>query len=573
VKNFCKTAAIGLCAAALFSVQAQIFVRSNLAGYYPNAEKRIVVMSSSDISAKPWKITDENGTVADEGKIGKSIAGKGDHSPLAFNYEVFFSKISKEGKYRFNIDGVEESYQIAVTKNPYSEAISSSLRWLRTQRSGTKDVLDRQPAHFGDSTAFVYYREGKEKDSEWSEDENGKTFDLMGGWYAGGDFTKMTSLIAYTSYCLIKAYNIAPESFSKKYSKSSLVDILDEAKFGLDYLLKVMPNDNDFIVNVGGYDSENGVRLPHEDIMEGKRTAYSILSSSDMGLAAAALAAGSAAFKSIDAAFAEKCKSQSIKIYNKIISEKLVPEWLEKDYPLHPDESDKDNLLLASAELYNLTGDADYLSKSKAYSDKLEAAGWAGWEVLNMPAQALIADKHNNAKKLFKEDLDDFLNNQNEQGNVWKLPLEYTVNGLYNCFVIGISAGLYEKAFGGNTYDGLVLDVLNYDFGLNNWGVSFTAVPSIKQSVKRFNLPVYKLQTRLFPEGAVSIGPCDREAHDEESKWILDDIRVNYCYPFNTKAVVFLDHYDDYMTMEARINGAAENIYLMTLANTIFGGK
>jgi hypothetical protein len=119
----------------------------------------------------------------------------------------------------------------------------------------------------------------------------------------------------------------------------------------------------------------------------------------------------------------------------------------------------------------------------------------------------------------------------------------------------------------------MVLDVLNYSFGINNWGVSFTAVPSIKQSIRRFNLPTYKLQTRLFPEGAVAIGPCDREAHDEESKWILDDVRVNYCYPFNTEAVVFLDHDDDYMTMESRINGAAENIYLMTLANTIFGGK
>jgi len=292
-----------------------------------------------------------------------------------------------------------------------------------------------------------------------------------------------------------------------------------------------------------------------------------------MGLCAAALAFGSSTFKNIDAAFAEKCKAQAVKIYNKAASGDFSPQWLERDYPLYPNESDGDDMLLASAELYNLTNDANYLTKAKTFSDKLKAAGWAGWDVLNMPAQALIADKHGNAKKLLKEDLDDFLGNRDSKGNIWKLPMEYTMNGLYNYFVIGIGAGLYDKAFGDKTYNVMIMDVLNYNFGVNNWGVSFTAVPNIKQSVRRFSLPIYKLQTRLFPEGAVAIGPCDKETHDEESKWILDDIRVNYCYPFNTKKVMFLDHEDDYGTMEARISGAADNIYLMTLANTVFGGK
>ena len=573
MKKLCKTAVIGLCAAALFSAQAQTFVRSNLAGYYPSAEKRIVVMSSSDISAKSWKLTNSGGATAAEGSIGKSIAGKGDHSPFGFNYEILFSNVNQEGNYVFAIDGDEKTYPVKITKNPYGDAISSALRWLRAHRSGTKDVLDRQPAHFGDSASLVYYRSGNKKTDEWKEDENGKTFDLQGGWYVGGDYTKSTPLIAYTTYSLLKAYNAAPQSFAKKYSKSSLVDILDEAKFGLEYLLKVMPNDNDFIINVGGFDSDNGIRLPHEDVMEGRRAAHSIFSTPDMGLCVAALSLGSSTFKSIDAAFAEKCKAQAVKIYNKATSGNFSPQWLERDYPLYPNESDGDDMLLASAELYNLTNDASYLTKAKAFSDKLEAAGWAGWDVVNMPAQALIADKHGNAKKLLKEDLDGFLGNRDAKGNIWKLPMEYTMNGLYNYFVIGIGAGLYEKAFGDKTYNGMMMDVLNYNFGVNNWGVSFTAVPNIKQSVRRFSLPIYKLQTRLFPEGAVAIGPCDKETHDEESKWILDDVRVNYCYPFNTAKVMFLDHEDDYGTMEARIIGAADNIYLMTLANTVFGGK
>jgi hypothetical protein len=151
--------------------------------------------------------------------------------------------------------------------------------------------------------------------------------------------------------------------------------------------------------------------------------------------------------------------------------------------------------------------------------------------------------------------------------------MQYTANGIYNNMVVAYSAGIYTKLFDDKTFNSLMTNVLNYNFGLNNWGVSFTAVPGIKQSVRRFNLPIYKLQTRLFPEGATAIGPLDRATHDDQSKWILDDVRVNYAYKFNTPALVFLDHEHDYMTMASRIDGVSSNIYLMTLTNTIFGGK
>lgn len=570
MRKFCKSAVLAMSAGALFFAQAQTHIRSNLAGYYPGAEKRIVVMSAQNLAGKSWSLNDESGNSAAKGTIGKSVEGNGDNSPFAYNFEIFFSDVNKEGNYSFAIDG-EENVAVKVTNNPYGNAIESVLRWLRVQRSGSNETLDRNPAHFGDSAAFVYYRNGDKKDSEWIEDSEGKTVNLQGGWYVGSDFTKSTGVEAYTTYYLLKAYNASPESFVKKYSQSALVDILDEAKFGLDYLMKVMPNDKDFIINVGGYDSDNGIRLPDEDVFDGKRTAYSIYSASDMGLTAAALALGAATFKNIDAAASESYKAQAIKIYDKAILGNYQSEWLEIGWGLYPDETYNDNLLIAAGQLYQLTGDEKYFAKAKSIGDKLGAGYWAGWEVQNMPAQSLIADKNPASKSAFKTDLDGFLSNSRQ--NIWHLPIEYTSNGLYNNFVVAYSAGIYSKVFGDKNYNGLITNVLNYNYGLNNWGVSFTAIPDIKQSVRRFNLPIYKLQTRLFPEGATAIGPADRETHDEESKWILDDVRVNYAYPFNTPAVVFLDHEHDYVTMDARIDGAASNIYLMTLANIIFGGK
>ena len=570
MRKFCKSAVLTLSVGALFFASAETFVRGNLAGYYPNAEKRIVIMSAENIAGKSWSLKNEAGNAVASGNIGKSIEGDGDNSPFSYNFEVFFNDVKNEGNYNFAIDG-GENFAVKITNNPYNGAIESVLRWLRVQRSGSNETLDRKPAHFGDSAAFVYYRDGDEKNSDWSEDEDGKTLDLLGGWYVGSDFTKSTGIAAYTTYYLLKAYNAAPESFAKKYSKSNLIDILDEAKFGLDYLMKVMPNDKDFIINVGGYDSDNGIRLPNEDIFDGKRVAYSIYSASDMGLTAAALAMGASTFKSIDAALADKFKTQAIKIFDKAASGEFEAEWLEIGWGLYPDETYLDNLLLAAGQLYQLTNEERFLSKAKEIGNGLEAAYWAGWEIQNMPAQALIADKNPASKTALVADLDGFLSSSRD--NLWRLAIEYTSNGLYNNFVVGYSAGIYTKMFNDKEFSSLVIDMLNYNYGLNNWGVSFTSLPQIKQSVRRYNLAIYKLQTRLFPEGATAIGPADRETHDEESKWILDDVRVNYAYPFNTPAVVYLDHEHDYVTMDSRIDGAASNIYLMTLANIIFGGK
>ena len=559
-------------AGALFFAQAETFIRGNLAGYYPGVEKRIVVMSAENISGKSWKITDEAGNSAASGTIGASVEGRGDNSPFAYNFEILFSELNREGNYKLSIDG-NKDFPVKITNNPYQEAIQSSLRWLRVNRSGTNETLDRLPAHLGDSTAYVYYRSGPKKTDAWVECEDGRYLDLRGGWYLGGNYTKSTSLIAFTSYYLLRAYNVAPQSFAKKYSKSALVDILDEAKFGLDYLMKVMPNDRDFIINVGGYDAERGVRLPHEDVMEGKRPAFSIKSSSDMGLTAAALALGANTFKNIDPALSERYKAMAIKIYTAANARGVQPEWLDRNgWTLFPDQTDKDNLLLAAAELYRLTGDNNFLNQAKKIGDNLAPAYWVSWDIQNMPAQALIASVNPKSRTALQADLNGFLNNS-RGSKIWRLPMQYTANMLYNSFVIGFSAANYTIIFDDKRFSSLITDILNYNFGLNNWGVSFTAVRSIPQSVRNFNLPIYKLQKRLFPEGATAIGPCDRATHYAQSRWILDDVRVNYAYPFNTPAMVFLDHEHDYMSMDSRIDGVASVIYLMTLSNTIFGGK
>lgn len=545
-----------------------VHVRYNAAGYFPNGDKRFVVMADENMSGKKWDLS-KDGASAASGVFAKKSSGATKHSPSPYNYVVSFASVTAEGEYTLSVDGAEP-VKVKIAAQPYVDVMSSNLRWLRVQRSGSDETLDHEPSHLGDTAVFVYRKEGKAgKWSDWVEDPNGLALDMKGGWYAAGNYGKFTSAIGYTTYYLLKAYDLNPSLFTKKYSQSNLVDILDEAKFGLEYLLKVMPNDKEFIIQVGGFDSEHGIRLPKDDAYEGKRACYSAFSDPQMGFTVAALAMGAQVFAEKDADFAAKCKAEALKIYAKTQSVDCKPVWLEKDYDLFKDDSRFDNMLLAAAEMYKLTGDAQYLEQAKKYSGKAKNAWWAGWNVQNMMGHSLIMKESSPAVKYMEKDLSSFFETHKSAGNIWGVPMEAGFSGFYAANIIGVAAVRFEMIQESDTYRSMVMDILNYGYGVNNWGVSFTASPSLPNSVKNFNLPIYKLQTHLFPEGAIALGPCDTESHDGESKWILDDIRANYCYPFNTKAIKFFDHADDYMTTDSWIFAIADNIYLLTLATTL----
>jgi len=561
-------------ATATFSASAEQLVRVNEAGYFPNGRKRLVLISDEDISGQSWSIVDRSENNIANGSLSSAITGIDQFSPKEFNFKVDLSaEISAEGEYLFRTGSVEK--KVSVKNDPYSGITTSVLRWLRSQRSGTAETIDHPAAHMGDSACAVFRKEDASSNDwdNWVEDDNGKILDLQGGWYAGSNYAKFTSAIAYTSYYLLRAYDVNPDFFTKKYSQSQLVDVLDEARFGLSYLLKVMPDDQDFIIEVGGFDSDNGVRLPQDDKMEGKRESFSAFSHPQMGFTAAALAKGAIVFKTIDPTFAAACSSMAVDIFSEAMSESYPTAWLEKGYAQFKDDTKWDNLLLAAVELAALTGEEQYNDKAIEFSNKAKAAYWAGWNMQNMLANSLATDINPSALNYLTDDLDNFAGTANDAANIWGFPMEPTFSSYLFGLGIGIGAARHTEVTEDDRYNNIVENVLDYGFGVNNWGVSFVASRELDNAVKNFNIPIYKLQKHLFPEGAVSLGPSDREGHDGESKWILDDVRVNYCYPFNTESVVFLDHADDYVTMDSWIFGAAEQIYFLALASKMYGSN
>ena len=75
--------------------------------------------------------------------------------------------------------------------------------------------------------------------------------DLRGGWYDAGDFNKYTSWAARYIIVLLHAYEEHPQAFSDDYgipeSGNGIPDILDEVKWGLDWLVRMQNSDGSLL--------------------------------------------------------------------------------------------------------------------------------------------------------------------------------------------------------------------------------------------------------------------------------------------------------------------------------------
>lgn len=557
-------------AALLFTAEAARYARYNMVGYFPNGGKKLVVMSDEDCAGEKWSVKDNSGKEVLSGTVSASKIGVDKATPMKFNHVIDFSSLSTEGKYSFEMEGIKD-VKLNIGKDLYKRVIESNLRWIKVQRSSDKDALDKEPSHFGDTACFIYRLKGADSKSGWTEHKDTKKIDLSGGWFDGSVFTKTTVTEAATVYSLLKAYQNNPSLFKKKLSKTDLVDILDEAKWGLDYLCKVMPDDEEFIVSCGGFeDNYQGLRLPHEDVLEGKRRAYSAHSFTQIGSASAALALGSVVFKEAGKTTdAERYLEMAKKMFDASKKAKTAI-WMQDSYDLFKDDSSWDNMLLGAIELYKATGDEKYLTKAKSYASKVKSTIWPLYANQIMAGHFSFMEKNPASKKAFAKEVSGFKENLKKPWNFWRIPFGYEFSTTYGCMEVATYALLHAQNGGDDSFNDLAVDVLDFIFGVNAWGLSFVALEDVKSIKKPFS-PIYILQSHLFPEGAVPVGPLDGPTHKSESKWIAFDPRSMEENKFNTKDVVYLDHSDDYMTSDVHTYGVADAVYFLSLITSVMG--
>ena len=533
-------------------------------------------MSNTSIAGRAWDIKNSGGTTVLSGTLGTNLTtAQSDWTSKPYNYAVDFSSLSTIGNYTFVIAGAT-TVTLKINDNPYEFFLDRAIRYFKVHRSGTTDCLDHNISHTGDASCDVYHRAGTNNDAaNWSHAAVAD-IDMQGGWYDAGDYLKFTETIAYSCYNLLRAYEINPAVFQKKnYSTTSYVDIVDEAHFGLEYLMKTMPagRTNEFVIQVGNADDHNqGDRLPENDALNGNRPCYSALSRTQMGLTVAALALGATTFNALgNTADGTRYQNQAILIFARAEAAFVANAWWESGWEVfYADVSHNENMALAAYELWKLTGTATYLTKAITYANAQGPGGWASWGDTELFNNWRLYSHNATCAANMRTDLTTFRTNAARTGNVWRLPHEFTWGSLYSEIEVANGAALYylQNNPADNQYNNMYWDVMDYTFGQNNWGMAMMCEPAanLPFAITTSYAQYYKLQPGKWPIGEIVQGPCDKGTHDGLGFGYPATWEDQFNPTANASSGVFFHRNTDYATIETAIDGVADAILMFALA-------
>lgn len=201
-----------------------------------------------------------------------------------------FSALEREGRYRVVTDGGLSSHPFAVSAAVFDRPLRALQRWFYYQRAFT--------------TVSAPYAEGP-----WTHPSDAHLAPpgVRGGWHDAGDFSLYSAPLNAAVFWLLEAYaDFAPRSDDTHIPESGngLPDLLDEARWGLTWLLSVQEASGGFRNTTCqerygpyGTNSPNSVP-PYRDGEVGTLAT---------GRAVGSLAFAASVFRPLDPSFADRC--------------------------------------------------------------------------------------------------------------------------------------------------------------------------------------------------------------------------------------------------------------------------
>ena len=184
-------------------------------------------------------------------KSGATFEAAGDKS-----WQFDFSSITTAGRYAvLDVQNNVRSPAFTIGADIYKPVLKHALRTFFYQRAGFAKQTPCAEAAWVDAASHI--GAGQDKNARLFSDKNNAATekDLSGGWYDAGDYNKYTNWHAYYLVALLHAYMEKPEIWGDDYnipeSGNGLPDIIDEIKWGFDWLKKMQNSDGSVLSIVG----------------------------------------------------------------------------------------------------------------------------------------------------------------------------------------------------------------------------------------------------------------------------------------------------------------------------------
>lgn len=562
----------------------QAWIRINQMGYSGSGIKVAVLGAKSNVKARNFEVVSVSSgkTVLKKGR-GKNF---GEYGPFAESYRLDFSEVKTPGKY-FLRSGDVKSPEFVIGEEAYKGAADFALRYMRQQRCGYNPYL-KASCHPADG--YTVY--GPMPD---------RTFvDVTGGWHDASDYLQYSTTSANATYNLLAAYRDFPDVFGDSHltngldGKNGISDVLDEAKWGLDWLMKMHPRDNWMFNQIADDRDHAGYRLPHLDSVDygygrgtgrpvyfitgekqglGKYKNNATGAASTAGKFASAFALAAQVYKNSDQFLADAYKNRSLTAYNFGLAKPGVAQTASVLSPyIYAEGNWVDDMELGAAAIYQLTGDKKFKDQALKYSEDEKVTPWMGadtanhyqWYPFHNFGHFELAKNTEAAEKAklisyYKEGIEKVW--AKSEGNAFYrgVPFIWCSNNLTTAFAI--QCYLYRKLSGDTTYQQLEQASFDWLFGLNPWGTSMV-----------FGLPAHG-DTPVDPHSSFTVlknypldgglvdGPVYGSIYGNLIGIKLND--PDEYETFQSKLAVYHDDTGDYSTNEPTMDGTASLIYLL----------
>jgi endoglucanase len=578
------------------AAEPRVVVRVNQVGYLPDAPK-VAVACALDFALRGqsvrFSVRDTNGRVVVPERLARPSGGFG---PCRETWRFDFSALRASGRYVV-VTGGAESPAIRIAPNVYDGAADTTLYYLRQQRSGFnpffKDSVHRLDGFVVDDTGRVV-----------------KFQPVSGGWADASDYLQYVATSATATYHLLMAYRDHRAVFDDRFLANGLpgangvADVLDEARHGLAWLLRMYPSDTEMYNQLGDdrdhvyldllttdssdYGWGKGKQRPvyactgrPQGLFQGKNRSTGVASTAGKYAAAFALAArlrlsGS---DSLDAVLRGKA---------------LAAYALGQRYPgvcqtapgrspyFYEEENWVDDMELAAAELHALTGDARYLADARRFAEREPITPWmradtarhyewypwynaghlALWHTGNASDKATAASYYRAGLEAISR----------KSTNVFRLgvPFIWCSNDLV--VSLATQALLYRRMTGDTRFRDIEQAAIDWLFGANPWGTSM--VVGYPRGGRWPHDPHSVVSMQFGPEpltGGLVDGPVYRSIFANLRGIALRKPDADSA--FNTGFIVYHDDVGDYSTNEPIMDGTANLTYLLSALARQSSGK
>tara|TARA_R110002073_G_scaffold72537_1_gene177359 strand:+ start:353271 stop:355043 length:1773 start_codon:yes stop_codon:yes gene_type:complete len=566
--------------------QSDIELRVNLGGYPTNMPKKALILSHTALNNPTLLLKNKNGKLIKEYK---GVLDKNPWHPFSHYYSIDFSEITLNGAYYFELQNTttrSQSFQVGAYPKWQDDVVS----FIRTQRCGFNPYV-KEFCHQNDGLSFF----GTRADST--------RIDATGGWHDAADQLKYLITSSNTTARLLMTYQMKPDDFKDEVQSNGLAgandlpDILDEAKWGLEWILKLHPSANELYHQVADDRDHNGFKLPHQDnadygwgansfrpvyFASGKPQGLSKYQSKATGIAnlagrsAATLTLGYQVFSGIKEykEFADSCLKAAQELYKMGQQQEGYQQGNSYGAPYRYEENTwADDMEWAAATLYAVTKKESLLDDARKYAKAIGKWSWMErdtashyemYPFVNMGHYALW--KVGTPKD--KEEMISYYEHNLEKIQKKAEENSYGVGHLFIwcsnnlAAAVATQAMLYEEMTGSKKYRPLMQNHINWLLGLNPWSTSMiTEIPQNADTPKDVHMPFWKIKN-VSIKGSLVDGPLWSTIHSGMIGIQLSEAD-EYAH-LQPKHIKYSDDWADYSTNEPTLDGSAELLLILT---------